>query len=218
MELPRFNQKIEVEVLSGPYASSYSTHVVGADGRSISIVHPMVGGRLLVLNPGENVRVEFAVKGMARLSYLARVMDVDTRVLPVVVLSVPDEGRVERYQQRDFFRLDASLPLTYSVRYVPDGSVRSGAKIRTTTRDISGNGAQVLCAEFYPKGTQVEIDLEVEERILRITGEVVRLVEQLSRREFWQGIRYIGLDELDRELLIRYIFKEQRRRRQHGLQ
>lgn len=217
MELPKFNQKIEVEVLSGPYAASYSTHVVGADSRSITVVHPMVGGRLLVLNPGETVRVEFAVKGMARLSYPSRVLNVDTRVLPVVVLSVPDEGRVERYQQRDFFRLEASLPLTYSVRYVPDGSVRSGVKIRTTTRDISGNGAQILCAEFYPRGTQLEIDLEVEERVLRLTGEVIRLVEQLSRREFWQGIRFIGLDDTERDLLIRYIFKEQRRRRQLGL-
>lgn len=216
MELPKFNQKIEVEVLQGPYAASYSTHVVGVDNRSISVVHPMVGGHLLVLNPGEAVRVEFAVRG-SRLSYVARVLEVDTRVLPVVVFSLPAPGRVERYQQRDFFRLEASLPLTYAVRYLPDGSVRSGAKFRTTTRDISGNGAQILCAELYPKGALLDIELELENGVVSITGEVVRLVEQLSRREFWQGIRFIGLEQQSRDLIIRYIFKEQRRRRQLGL-
>jgi c-di-GMP-binding flagellar brake protein YcgR len=154
---------------------------------------------------------------MARLCFLTRVTSLDVDNVPLVTLALPDKEKVERFQQRDFVRLDAELKLLYYVLSTPEAAPRPGGVFRSHTRDISGNGAQILCPESYPPGTQLDIHLEVGDRVVHAVGEVIRQVQQLSAREFWIGIRFVGLDERDRDVIIRYIFSEQRDRRRKGL-
>lgn len=217
MELPNINQKLEFKVLHGPFAAAYSTYVEDAGQHGITVVHPAVGGKPVPLAVGETVRLEYAVKGLARLSFPARVVAVEESSVPLVTLSLPEKNEVERYQQRDFVRLDATLNLLYYVVSTPDNAARPGGVFRSHTRDISGNGAQILCPEPFPPGTQLDIHLEVNGRVIHAVGEVIRQVAQLSPREYWMGIRFVGLDERDRDLIIRYIFSEQRDRRRRGL-
>lgn len=217
LEPPKTGMKIELEILHGPYASSYASHVVGVDERSVTVVHPMVGGKLVLLAPGDEVRAEYAIKNAARLSFMTRVIDLDTRVLPVVLLAPPQEDQVVRYQQRDFYRLDTNLPLTYHVRYLPSDEPRPTRLFHSVTRDVSGNGAQILCPESYPLGTHLDIQLEVDGLKVNVLGEVVRHVQTMSAREHWMGIRFLRLEERDRDLIIRYIFNQQRDRRRKGL-
>lgn len=217
MELPEINQKVELRVLNGPFASTYPTYVEEAGNEGITVVHPAVGGKLVPLVPGDAVRLEYAVPGMARLSFLTRVTGLDGGNVPLITVAVPDKEKVERFQQRDFVRLDANLKLLYYVVSTPETSSRPGGVFRSHTRDISGNGAQILCPEPYPPGTQLDIHLEVGDRVVHAVGEVIRQVQQLSPREFWMGVRFVGLDERDRDVIIRYIFSEQRERRRRGL-
>lgn len=217
MELPDINQKVELRVLNGPFASAYSTYVEAAGREGITVVHPAVGGKLIPLAPGDAVRLEYAIRGMARLSFLTRVTQLEGGDVALVSLALPDKEKVERFQQRDFVRLDAELKLLYYIISTPEATPRPGGVFRSHTRDISGNGAQILCPEPYPSGTQLDIHLEVGDRVVHAVGEVIRQVHQLSAREFWMGIRFVGLDERDRDVIIRYIFSEQRDRRRRGL-
>jgi len=217
VELPGINQKIEFKLLHGPYAAAYSTYVDDVTDEGIVVVRPSVGGKLVPLTPGETVRVEYAVKGMARLAFPARILRMEGLAVPLVTLSLPQKGQVERFQQRDFVRLEAHLNVLYYVISTPERSTRPGGVFRTHTRDISGNGAQILCPESFPAGTQLDIHLEVGDRVIHAVGEVIREVQALSQREFWVGIRFIGLEERDRDVIIRWIFSEQRERRRRGL-
>lgn len=217
MELPTINQKIELKLLGGPFASAYSTYAEEAGPNGIVVMHPTVGGKLIPLAPGDAVRLEYAVKGLARLSFATRVTQLIGGSIPMVTLAVPEKSAVERFQQRDFVRLDAELKLLYYVVSTPDSASRPGGVFRSHTRDISGNGAQILCPEPYPPGSQLDIHLEVGDRVIHAVGEVIRQVQQLSLREYWMGIRFVGLDERDRDWIIRFIFAEQRERRRKGL-
>lgn len=217
MELPNINQKIEFKILHGPYSAAYSTYVDDANDQFIAVVRPLVGGKPVPLALGETVRVEYAVKGLARLAFPTRVLGLEEEQVPVARLSLPDKTQVERFQQRDFVRMDAVLSLLYYVVSTPDHTPRPGGVFRSHTRDISGNGAQIMCPEAYPVGTQLDIHLEVAGRSVHAVGEVIRLVQQLSPKENWVGIRFVGLDERDRDVIIRYIFTEQRERRKKGL-
>ncbi|HYF95557.1 MAG TPA: PilZ domain-containing protein [Symbiobacteriaceae bacterium] len=217
MELPNINQKVELKLLTGPFAAAYSTYVEDAGHDGITVVHPSVGGKLVPLAPGDTVRLEYAVKGLARLAFATRVTRVDPASVPLITVALPEAKQVERFQQRDFVRLDAELKLLYYVVSTPDNAARPGGVFRSHTRDISGNGAQILCPDQYPPGTQLDIHLEVGDRVVHAVGEVIRLVHQLSPREFWMGVRFVGLDERDRDVIIRYIFAEQRDRRRKGL-
>ncbi len=217
MKLPTPNQKVELEVLQGPHAGSYPTQVLTVDKRVLVLVHPMVSGNLVVLSPGDEVRLSFAVPGTARIALVTRVTGVDERGLPVVMVSVPDDRRVERYQQRDFFRLEVRVPLTYSVLYAPDDVARPASPYESYTRDLSGNGAQIMVAEAYPGGTQLDLHLQVDDHVIHTVGEVVRLVERVGPRQCWVGVRFLRLVESDRELIIRFVFRKQREQRKKGL-
>jgi c-di-GMP-binding flagellar brake protein YcgR len=217
VELPEVNQKVELRVLNGPFAAAYSTYVDEAGHKGIKVVHPAVGGKPIPLAPGDAVRLEYAVPGMARVSFLTRVTALEAENVPIVIVALPDKEKVERFQQRDFVRLEAELKLLYYVVSTPEATPRPGGVFRSHTRDISGNGAQILCPESYPPGTQLDIHLELGDRVIHAVGEVIRKVQQLSPREFWMGIRFVGLDERDRDVIIRYIFSEQRERRRRGL-
>lgn len=217
MELPKINQKVELQILSGPLASAYSTYVDDVQDQYISLVRPTVGGETVPLASGDQVRVEFAQAGSARISFQTRVVDVAVHVVPVVMVALPEPEKVQRFQQRDFVRLDVRLPLTYYIIYAPEGGVRPTGSFSSHTRDISGNGAQILCPDAYPAGTQLDLHIELPGRRLHVVGEVIRAVEFVRPKEHWLGVRFIGLDERDRDLIIRFIFNEQRERRRKGL-
>ncbi|HWI62393.1 MAG TPA: PilZ domain-containing protein [Symbiobacteriaceae bacterium] len=217
MELPSTNQKVELRILHGPFASTYTTYVEVAEADGVTVVHPSVGGKLVPLAPGDTVRLEYAVMGLARVSFAARITRVLGGQVPLVTVGLPEKNQVERFQQRDFVRLDVELKLLYYVVSTPDGAARPGGVFRSHTRDISGNGIQILCPEPYPPGTQLDIHLEVGDRVVHAVGEVIRQVQQLSAREYWMGVRFVGLDERDRDMIIRFIFSEQRDRRRRGL-
>jgi c-di-GMP-binding flagellar brake protein YcgR len=217
LELPKINQKLEFKILYGPYAAAYSTYVDDADERYLTVVRPTVGGQPVPVAIGDTVRLEYAVKPLARLAFPARVVALEELGVPLVRLAIPDKSQVERFQQRDFVRLDAGLGLLYYIIATPDHSAQPGGVFRSRTRDISGNGAQILTPEPYPAGTRLDIHLEVGDRMVHAVGEVIRQVEQQGLREHWLGVRFVGLDERDRDVIIRYIFNEQRVRRRRGL-
>lgn len=217
MQLPRSNQKIEIKISHGPRAGTYLSYVEQLTDRSLVVAHPMMGGNLIPLTSGDSLRVEYALEGAARIGFATQVLGVDGGFLPTVEVALPEEDQVERFQQRDFVRLDANLSLLYYVIDSPDGVARPSGVFRSHTRDVSGNGAQILCPEPYPSGTQLDIHLEVEGQSVHVVGEVIREVQAVSAREHWMGIRFIGLDERDRDVLIRYIFNEQRARRRRGV-
>jgi c-di-GMP-binding flagellar brake protein YcgR len=217
LDLPNINQKIELKVLHGSFAAAYSTYVEDVDNDSLVVVRPTVGGELIALTPGAAVRVEFAIKGSARIAFHTRVLSMAVRGLPVLILAPPEKGQVERFQQRDFVRLEDAVPLDYTILYSPDPSLRRPGKLKTHTRDISGNGAQILCPESYAPGTQLDINLDVGGKSLHAVAEVIRTVDQAKGSECWVGIRFVGMDERTRDQIIRYIFNVQRERRRLGL-
>lgn len=217
MLLPRINQKVELKILRGPFASTFTTYVSDVNNRFIVVVRPLVGGQPVPLSVGETVRLEYAEENQARVAFMSRITGLEVHGLPVVLLSHPNPKQVEQHQQRDFVRLDAILNVTYSFRFVPGRSVPPSGLSFTRTKDISGNGAQILCSAVLPVGTQLDMSITVGEHLVRVIGQVIRQIQPPGSREIWTGLRFVGIDERDREIIMRYIFNEQRERRRRGL-
>lgn len=219
MRLPKINQKVSIRITTGPWAGRYSTYVEGLDQRVMTVAHPMYGGSNVPLPVGEEVLVEF-MDGKDRLVFPTRVLGHDTQVVPILSLALPAPGEVRRHQQRDFVRLDANIPISYALlsdEKSDEAGETAKAFLRGRTMDISGSGAQIVTQEAYPVGTKLELILHLEGTDLILEAEVVRLAGQPNPREVWLGVRYTRVDERDREKIVRFIFSEQRLRRQKGL-
>lgn len=217
MELPVINQKLDVTILKGDQRSAFSTYVADRTSHSLDLAHPRVDGRLIAVSPGDLVHVEFAVRGAARVAFDTRVTELAEEGVPVIRVALPTASRIDRVQQRDFVRLETRIALTYSVLSFPDQAVVPRGLFQSHTRDLSANGGQVLCFDYYPSGTQLDIYMELNGDLIHLVGEVIRHISTDYNRQVWTGIRFVGLAEKDRELLVRYVFNQQRELRRRGL-
>ena len=216
--LPRPSQKAELKIRFGQNTGIYPTYVEEVTDRLIVVAAPLQGGSQVPVRAGQTVALEYFQSG-AKIRFTTRVVAIDRGEIPVVKLAIPDERDVDRVQQRDFVRQEATLHLTYKVVAVPEGEdqARPDTVIYSRTRDISGSGAQILCPEPYSSRTQLQMTLDVLGRPLHLTGEVIRAIHRVSEREWWVAVRFVGLGERDRDVIIRCIFTIQRDLRQRGL-
>lgn len=217
MRLPKINQKVSLRIPRGSWEGLYPTYVEGIGPQALTVAYPTYGGANVPLTIGEEVLLEF-IDGGERLAFPTHVTGRYTQVVPILSLALPAPGTIRRHQQRDFVRLEATLPISFAV--LPENPDEKGTEklfLRGRTMDISGNGAQIASAVAYPAGTRLELILELPDGDVRIEALVVRLAQQPTPKEVWLGVRFVRVDDRDRERIIRYIFTEQRSRRQKGL-
>ncbi|HEY8346291.1 MAG TPA: PilZ domain-containing protein [Symbiobacteriaceae bacterium] len=217
MDLPHVKQHLILTPVRGIVRQSYLTHVEHVGPGEVVVEHPLAGTRPVPLRPGDVVRIEYMVSGRGIVRGLAQVVRLENRGIPVVVLKPDQEGTLEPVQRRQFVRLDVSLPLTYTIVRWAQDPLREGETYRSRTRDISAGGAQILCPEPYPVGTQLDVDLELPGKVVHLLAEVVRLAEPAPSGEYWVAVRFLSPDESTQQAIIRYIFDEERQRRRKGL-
>jgi len=217
LDLPHVSQKVEFKPLRGLIQRSYSTYVEDVEENALVVAHPMKGPAPVPVRVGDPVRIEYTVPGAASVSIVTRVARLERRGAPVVVLALPPDKRIGAVQRRQFVRLDVSLPLTYTILYWPRDTRRQGETYQSRTRDLSAGGAQILCPEEYPVGTQLEMDLELPAEVVHVKAEVVREVERLSGGGAWVAVRFLAPSFDTRETIVRYIFEEERKRRRRSL-
>lgn len=210
--LPRIQQKVELQILAGPYAATYSTMVDDVESTGITVAHPLLGGRPVPMAPGDSVRVEYAQSGSARIAFATTVEAIHRSPYPVIRLAHPDPIRIARYQQRSFFRLPINMPVRY--REVPDPGLppKQGEAV-----DLSASGMQAILPDVLDGGDRLQIEFALDGRPYQILAEVVRLVRPLGPFRFAYGLRFLGTDEQQRQAILRFIFAQQREMRRQGL-
>jgi hypothetical protein len=106
---------------------------------------------------------------------------------------------IEDIQRRQFVRVEATCVV--EVR-------RQGKEpIGTFTVNVSGSGFLLAGPDDLEEGTQVELDVKLEEDQdpLRVTAEVVRVTGHGHR-----GVHIVEINERDRERLVHFCFERQR--------
>ena len=68
------------------------------------------------------------------------------------------------------------------------------------TLDVSEGGVKVETHRRLTKGTELDLDIAVEDRIISARGEVLH-AEELNTGLFGTGIRFTSITEEDRQLL-----------------
>lgn len=219
MRLPKINQKVSLRIISGAWEGLYSTYVEGLDSQVLTVAVPMYGGGNLLLPKDEEILVEF-IDGGDRLAFPTRVLGHLNQVVPLLALAAPAPGSVRIHQQREFVRLNANLSVSYALLLPETAEKEKGAQkllLRGRTMDVSGSGAQIVTPEAYPTGSRLELLLHLQGGDVPIEAVVVRVAQQPNPKEYWLGVRFVKMEERDRERIVRFIFSEQRARRQKGL-
>jgi hypothetical protein len=123
-------------------------------------------------------------------------------VLHFVRVVVPLAPR-RAQQRRDHARIELVRP----VAMVPDG-FRVGW-LNGFTRNVSAGGVLVAGADALEAGDRLRLrfELDSEDDLLDVLARVVRADDAWGLR----GLRLEGVDERERERIVRYVFERQRR-------
>jgi hypothetical protein len=156
-------------------------------------------------DPGEllaykAVSLEFTnLRGVCRIPGTAEAAG-DTGALRVTAT-----GAVELIQRRDYYRVEAFVPITYQP-YGPDGYT-----VTANTLDVSGGGFRIAAAEGLRLWDMLRFTLELGEGEDPVQA-IAQAVREAGEDEF--GMRFVEILERERQRLVRWVFARERAARQ----
>jgi c-di-GMP-binding flagellar brake protein YcgR len=205
------NSKIEI-IENG---ETYRSNVQDVSDKAIVIDIPISGNKYYLLHEGLTIEFFTCIK---KEFYKCRATVIAKRSqsnLQLALLSAPEV--LERIQRREYFRLPISLDVKYyplpegrvftQLSDVPQGYFKE--MIKTFTVDLSGGGAKIVTREKLSPNRFVLINLSIPEEIF-ILCSVVRTETDVINKNYKVALKFISLDEKDREKIIRFIFIKSR--------
>lgn len=108
--------------------------------------------------------------------------------------------------KRDYVRLNKALELQYKV--IIDKFASTGVPPNlTNTATISGNGLTFMSPKKIEKATRLEMRIEIPGKGVDMAGEVINLKEK-GPGEYEIVVKFIDIDEPERDRLVGYILRE----------
>lgn len=217
----------------GRKANSYVSQVydVAYDrkkGITVTCAMPSLGGRLVPLSLGQDYEAFFFT---GRGLYKSRCTVKDRyREGNIYTMEISLHDEPVKYQRRQYYRLDKSLPVLYAglsdneylkiieTRQFPDNLRSPDAYDKGNTVDISGGGLRFIGRSKVESGRKMlvifDIDTGEKQIKFRLPASVIMSFEMPDRQGFYEHrVEFENISSEYREILIKYIFEEERKLR-----
>ncbi|AEM78796.1 flagellar brake protein [Thermoanaerobacter wiegelii] len=200
-------QKLRLGLNNGQNMYSSQVQDISKNG-TILIDTPVYSGHLVPVRIGSIVQIIYFTK-QGLFTFYAKVLNRFSGKL--ALLEIMPISSVERLQRRQYFRLEKVIPFTYTISGGEEDKVYKGL-----IQDISGGGLRCKVDKKVEVGTIINCVFTLDQEIT-VSGKVVRY-EELLEKGYEIGLCYVDIDEKVREKIISYIFEEQRKSRQKGIE
>jgi c-di-GMP-binding flagellar brake protein YcgR len=222
-----------LEVLWDDRRAASMIETITPEGRLI-ISEPMYGlGRLPVKKNNVLVLSVFRETGVLSFTVTAE------RIIQegeLTLIEVQIRSKVSRHQRRNYVRFETTLPMTAIPLYKANEdqiSDREAVGLLTarrlaekprkedilagTTLDISGGGTRFSCTKELLRGAVADCEINLTDGS-KITASIriLRVEHERHEGKSVMGAKFIGIQEVLREQIIKYIFAEQLRKRRNS--
>lgn len=185
------SQPISLEILNGRTSGTFQTLIESRDDRTLSVIAPICGGRIIEVAPRTPVRVGLSTSD-AYYSFNSYVLAFRTADVPVLVLDKP--GVIYRTQRRQ----SARVPVVMDLRYgkINDEDARPQAFVEGKSCDLSSGGIRIIAATRLEPGDLIYLEADRFGSIGPITAiaEVLRSKPGESDSEFLIATRFKQLN------------------------
>ncbi|HWT76777.1 MAG TPA: PilZ domain-containing protein [Mobilitalea sp.] len=213
-----------------------------ADFDIINISAPIVYGRAIIFNAGENYNLCFYTNiGLFQCNCVVLSNHKENNAMVCVVRITTN---LEKYQRRQYYRLECLLDIEYRVirkeeemieQKIHSNDFRSNQEkedcfklmalfekewVKATVMDISGGGARYNSPVQYNQGDKLRIKLDLamrsEIKRLVLSAIMVTSIRVTNRYDSYENrIEFTDIPQRDREELIKFIFEQDRKRRKN---
>jgi c-di-GMP-binding flagellar brake protein YcgR len=210
----------------------------------IHIAAPIVFGKTILLQVGESYNLCFYTdKGLYQCNCVLLNNHKDNRT---VISTVRIVTNLEKFQRRQYFRLECIQDIEYREitqeeeileRKMTTGEFRSEDErtecaqklkqfernwINATITDLSGGGARFNSTQQHNTGDKLRMKLSAisssDKTGMLLNARIVSVGKILTRVGVYEyRVEFIDIMQKDREVLIKYIFEQERKRRRNDM-
>lgn len=209
------NSHIELRAESDSSQRFYPSRVEDVDESELLVAAPLYRRSVIRFGVGSRITI-FHKRPEGLYAAVGRVKAEGMRPTPLILLSVPEKP--QRFERRQYVRIPVLVsPVEITIQGDEDGKTRA---ITGTMIDLSGGGMGIRTAAKVAMNT-VGIAGFTMPGVgqFRVPVEVVRVIDEglgYSARSLL-GCRFGKMSNLDRERVVRFLWKEQAKLRRKGL-
>lgn len=199
---------------------------------------PFEGTKLIPLAIGEKFIVcIYTNKGL--FNCIGQIKD-RYRQENLFVLEIKFLSKLEKYQRREYFRLDCIIEIQYLL--INDEDLKIITKVENdifdsnedklqlieayqeinknwskgTITDISGGGAKIIMNSYHEKNSKMMIKIPLrsgeDEKTYQLKAHVISSIKLRDKVGFYETrINFFDIKKEDREAIVRFVFEEERR-------
>ena len=218
-EIIQVNQRVELEAVVRGEWQSYPSRIEILDDNGIVLAAPLRGGVLEPVRIGDQVRVTIPYKD-SLYGFETSVIGRRTGQIPYLVVGWPTG--VTAANRRAYFRLDVLLNMDYAVLESEEQLINPPLpEKRGLVKNLSGCGllAWVEDEPSLHHGSRLLIDIHLPEISGTVIARVVRKapIPEDHRERVAVGLEIEDITPAFRDEIIRYLFQQQRERRNKGI-
>lgn len=169
---------------------------------------PITTGKLVQVFINELIEIIYIIEDKGRYKFDAIVLD--SKEKGVYQLTIKKISNINKIQQRNYFRLKIEIPVKKYFTLKNNQKCKI-IKEKTLTKDLSGNGMNLLCNYRHSVNDIIDCVFEIENREIHTRGKVIRIEEvDHSSFKYALGIHFYDIKRDDREYIVKFIFKQER--------
>lgn len=207
---------MKVEIYRPEFNTFYPSQILDFSKESrIIISGPIKQSNPVFIHINEKVNILYYVENRGRYTFTARV--VSREFSPIYSLTLGEISNTKIIQLREFFRLPVTLEVEKKIKLNNDKKKDSMTEL-CEIKDLSGGGIRVYCRHKHKIGDIVVCKFNLLDRSIVAKCNVVRVQEIDSFNfKYSIGLSFVDIEEIDRDIIIKYIFTQQRILRGKGL-
>lgn len=208
--------KINIKRIKSKANGVYPSQILDIlDDEIIIVSGPLHKRDIVLLNKDEIVEVSYIIEDKGKYFFRAKVLDRDnSKIYRLKLKRISDVNRV---QLRRFYRLEVDVPVKKEFVIEEDGKRRI-IEENCRSQNISGGGIKLYSNYEHKIGDQVLCSFFINNHQIVATGKVVRIEEvDIFYYKYGIGVKFVELNEEDRDRIISFIFQKQRELRNKGL-
>lgn len=208
--------KLEIEIFKGNKEIVYTSQLLDIkNSEEFTISGPISQTDLVLLHNGENVTISYMIKDKGKHYFLAKIISRSNT--QIYSLKIKRISSIKNIQQRNYYRLLASI---FVLKYFKEqnAKIQAGIIENCETKDISGGGMKIYSNKLHNIGDEVDCSFDLLNKNILVKCKVVRIdnVDSFNYK-YLMGLEFIDIEDNYRDIIIKYIFKEQRKLRLKGL-
>lgn len=212
----KIGEKIEIIRKDDKKDKCYSSQILDTvDKNTLIISGPIYKNSLVFLHIDEVVDIVCIRENKGKYKFSAIVEKRDLKKL--YIIRIRKIGDIVRLQQRKYYRFETNVPVEKTL-LIGKKDNEKNIKECCMTKDISGNGMKLMCNYKHSVGDKIHCYFSIYDQVMLVKGEVVRM-EKIDAYNFNYaiGIKFLDIADQEKDIIVKYIFDQERRLRNKGL-